>query len=77
MLPMVSVLTPTYGRPRLLRRAVEQFLAYTYPRKEMIIMDDSPAPADLPATPLVKYVHLQDRPILVKACFWAGLRERE
>lgn len=77
-LPLVSVLTPTYGRPRLLRRAVEQFLAYRYQAKEMIIVDDSPAPAQLPSSPMVKYLHLKERPILgQKHNIAAGLAQGE
>jgi len=64
MLPLVSVLTPTHGRPALLANAVRMFNAYPYPRKEMIVVDDSPTPAALPASPFVKYIHLKERPIL-------------
>lgn len=60
-MPLVSILTPTYGRPGFLRRAVEIFLAYRYPEREMIVVDDSPAPAELPSSPLVKYFHLKER----------------
>ncbi len=65
MMPLVSVLTPTFERPAFLRLAVQQFLAYTYPRREMIIVDDSRTPAtDLPKSPLVKYIRLSERQIL-------------
>lgn len=41
-LPFVSCLCPTYGRPELLRNAIQCFLNQTYPanRRELIIWDD-------------------------------------
>jgi len=44
--PLISVVLPTYNRPRLLKRAVETVLKQTYPNIELVIMDDhSPVPA--------------------------------
>lgn len=64
MLPLVSVLTPTFNRPELLRRALRLFLAYKYPRKEWIVVDDSPEPATGIQGPGIRYVHLKDRMVL-------------
>ncbi|WP_019926928.1 glycosyltransferase family 2 protein [Nocardia sp. BMG111209] len=45
-LPAVSVICPTYQRPKYLRRQVENFLAQTYGGAlEMIVFDDSPEPS--------------------------------
>ncbi len=55
-LPLVSVLTPTYNRPEMLRRAIEMFKAYSYGNKEMVIVDDSPVPFEQPTDPRILYV---------------------
>jgi cellulose synthase/poly-beta-1,6-N-acetylglucosamine synthase-like glycosyltransferase len=43
-LPLVSCICPTYGRPpdyqHLLEEAIESFLRQTYPRKELIVLND-------------------------------------
>jgi glycosyltransferase involved in cell wall biosynthesis len=64
MLPLVSVLTPTYNRPQMLARAIRTFLSYRYPRKEMIVVDDSPKPFDGRIPAAVKYIRLERRTIL-------------
>lgn len=56
MLPMISVMTPTYERTHLLKRAVAIFQAYSYPNKEMIIVDDSKDPQWRPSDARIKYV---------------------
>jgi len=38
--PLVSCVTPTYGRPHLLGESVKCFLDQDYPNKEMIIIND-------------------------------------
>lgn len=38
--PLISVITPTYRRPALLRRAVQSVLAQTYRHWELLISDD-------------------------------------
>lgn len=44
--PLVSVVLPTYDRPEYLREAVESVREQTYPRVELVVVDDcSPAPA--------------------------------
>jgi glycosyltransferase involved in cell wall biosynthesis len=39
-LPLVSIIIPTHNRSRLLRVAVESVLAQTYPKMEVIVVDD-------------------------------------
>jgi len=40
--PLVSVVIPTYNRPRLVKRAIESVLNQTYKNIEIIIIDGSP-----------------------------------
>jgi glycosyltransferase involved in cell wall biosynthesis len=43
--PLVSVIVPTYGRPAFLTEALESVAGQTYPRTELIVVDDhSPDP---------------------------------
>lgn len=56
--PLASVLTPTRDRAEMLRRAVAIFLAYSYPNKEMVIVDDSKAPEYRPNHRLIRYVQV-------------------
>jgi glycosyltransferase involved in cell wall biosynthesis len=45
--PLVSVVLPTYDRPERLRRALESVAAQTYPRVELVVVDDcSPTPLE-------------------------------
>lgn len=37
---LVSVITSTHNRPLFIRKAIDLFMAQTWPKKEMIIMDD-------------------------------------
>lgn len=39
-LPLVSVIVPTYNRAGLLRETVDSVLAQTYPRVELVVVDD-------------------------------------
>ncbi len=39
-LPLVSVIIPTYNRPKLLRETIESVLAQTHPALECIVVDD-------------------------------------
>ena len=39
--PLVSVILPTYNRAAMLPRAIETVLAQTYPRWELVIVDDA------------------------------------
>ena len=39
--PLVSVILPTYNRAAMLPRAIETVLAQTYPRWELLIVDDA------------------------------------
>ncbi len=45
-LPLVSIVTPTYRRPELLRRAVESVIAQTYAHWELVICDDEDSEGD-------------------------------
>lgn len=37
---LVSVITATHNRPLFIRKAIDLFMAQTWPKKEMIVMDD-------------------------------------
>ena len=39
--PSVSVIIPTYKRPRMLDRAINSVLQQTYPNVEVIVVDDN------------------------------------
>ena len=43
--PLVSAIMPTRGRPAFARRAIDCFLAQTWPAKELCILDDGDAPS--------------------------------
>lgn len=40
MTPLVSAIMPTRGRPQWAKQAVESFAVQTYPKRELIIIDD-------------------------------------
>lgn len=61
MMPLVSVLTPTFGRPEMLARAIRLFHSYRYARKEMIVVDDSQEKFKGELGPAVRYVYLNAR----------------
>jgi len=42
-LPLVSVIIPARGRPRFLAQALAGAASQSYPRREIIVIDDSPA----------------------------------
>jgi len=52
----ISVICPTRNRHHLLPQLVRIFQAQTWPDKELLILDDSPAPSPLSA-PGVRYFH--------------------
>lgn len=41
-LPLVSVITPTYGRPHYHERLYQSFCHQNYPNKQLLVLDDSP-----------------------------------
>lgn len=57
--PLVSCIIPTYNRPQLLEKAIEQFVRQDYPNKELVIIDDSEQPfsKDLSKEQAIKYIH--------------------
>src|SRR5215213_10017186 len=64
-LPLVSCICPTYGRPpdyqHLLEEAIESFLRQTYPRKELIVLNDCPAQELVCNAPGVRVVNAPER----------------
>ena len=58
-IPLVSCIMPTANRPAFAARAVRYFLAQDYPRKELIILDDTPGRPSLAAleNEEVRYVY--------------------
>lgn len=54
---------PTFERPEFVRHAFNQFIAQTYPCKELVIVDDgrTPIPASVSNHPWVKYIRLGER----------------
>lgn len=62
MLPLVSCIVPTYNRHDWLKKSVHMFTQQTYPKLEMIIVDDSEQqPCDLTLPENVQYVRLNAR----------------
>jgi len=50
--PLISAVLMTYNRPLFVRQAIKLFLAQTWPRKELLILDDGPegqVPSNLPS----------------------------
>lgn len=60
---LVSCVCPTYRRPQLVQLTIRLFLAQTWERSELIIIDDSPAGEgpSAPSHPRVRLVRLNDR----------------
>jgi glycosyltransferase involved in cell wall biosynthesis len=61
--PFVSCIMPTAGRPRFVPQAIRCFLAQDYPERELLIVDDGPAPVDdlVPQDPRIHYVYQELR----------------
>ena len=58
---LLSIIIPTYNRPKLLPRAVNSALAQTIDSFEVIVVDDgSEEPVDLPEHPLLRIVRLPE-----------------
>lgn len=60
---LVSAVCPTFNRPAYLAHAVKLFLAQTWTKSELIILDDSDAAKalDLPSHPRIRHVRLKER----------------
>jgi glycosyltransferase involved in cell wall biosynthesis len=61
--PLVSCIMPTFEREHFLPQAIGYFQAQDWPRRELIIVDDSARPGrDLvPDDPRIRYMHLSER----------------
>jgi glycosyltransferase involved in cell wall biosynthesis len=61
--PLVSCLMPTYGRPEMVRLAVEYFLRQDHAHAELLVIDDAPDPLEdeLPDDPRVRHLRLERR----------------
>jgi hypothetical protein len=61
--PLVSCILPTYNRSAFIPRAIDYYLRQDYQEKELIILDDSPAPIHqlIPEDPSIRYIHLDER----------------
>ena len=58
---LLSIIIPTYNRPKLLRRAVNSALAQTIEDCEVIVVDDcSSEPFDLPEHPRLRIIRLPE-----------------
>lgn len=44
--PLISVITPTYNRSKYHKQLYECFSSQTYPKKELLILDDSEEPSE-------------------------------
>lgn len=61
--PLVSCIMPTWDRRPFIAQAIECFLAQTWPRKELIILDDGDDPIKdlVPKKRILRYVRLDAR----------------
>ena len=61
--PLISCIMPTFNRRPFIRLALECFRAQTYPRKELVVIDDGSDPVEdlLEGIPSVKYRRLVRR----------------
>ena len=59
----ISCICPTYNRQHFLEKSIKLFLLQTYPKKELIIVDDSPKPfvSELLKDKHIKYFHYKTR----------------
>jgi len=85
--PRLSVVVPTYRRPRLLRRCLEALLAQTLPPQayELIVVDDGHEPRDeatvaelarRPGAPRMRYLRPMggQGPAVARNCGWRAAR---
>ncbi|HKN08095.1 MAG TPA: glycosyltransferase family A protein, partial [Pseudomonadota bacterium] len=64
MYPLVSIITPTFGREHFLHETLRWFQSQTYPNLEWLVLDDSSAPSPLLAGHVdrrIRYMHLAER----------------
>lgn len=70
-LPLVSVVTPTRASTQHRHRLLYETYAHqTYPRKELVVLDDSPFPSPFFSSlsdPSVKYTHVPGAPAALGA----------
>lgn len=61
--PLVSAVMPTGNRPNYVKHAIEMFMAQSWPEKELIILDDSPYPHQLPLIydRRIRHIRLYDK----------------
>jgi hypothetical protein len=61
--PLVSCVMPTWNRRLYISQAIESFLSQTYPRKELVIVDDGDDPIKdlVPKKKMIRYVRLDNR----------------
>jgi len=64
--PLVSCIMPTYNRAHVVAKAIDQFLAQTYPNKELIILDDSDQSIEalIPDREEIQYIRLEQKRVL-------------
>lgn len=61
LLPLISCIMPTYGRPDYVAESLGMFLAQDYPAKELIILNDCPGQRFLGDFPGVKIFNVNTR----------------
>ena len=61
--PLASCIMPTHGRSEWVLQSIRYFQRQTYPKRELIIVDDSAKSfeKELPCDPRIRYVHRRQR----------------
>lgn len=60
-LPLVSCVMPTHNRPGFVQAAIHAWAAQTYPRKELVILDDGPDPGRIPTHDGLTYIRTDEK----------------